>query len=128
MITMTNEEVVSAYQALHAIGERHGCDPVASLKAARNKKILLPLVETRDDSIQKILKEYVQKDGEEIKRDDDGNVIFLNDNARKQWLDAFKKISVADVEVEILFFTEDELEHLQATPNEMYALLPLLTK
>lgn len=126
MIKMTNEEIVSAYQALHMIGEHTGCDPVAALKAARNKKILFPLVETRDETVQKTLKEYVLMDGEEVKRDDAGNAIFLDEDAKKKWQEDFKKISKADVEVEVLLFTEEEVKQLQATPNEMYALLPLL--
>lgn len=126
MITMTNEEIVSAYQALHMIGEHTGCDPVAALKAARNKKILFPLVETRDETVQKTLKEYVLMDGEEVKKDDTGNAIFIDEDAKKKWQKDFKKISKADVEVEVLLFTEEEVKQLQATPNEMYALLPLL--
>lgn len=127
MIKMTNEEIVSAYQALHMIGEHQGCYPVAALKAARNKKILLPLVETRDEAVQKTLKQYAMKDENgDVKSDDAGNALFVDPADKKKYMDAFKKIGKADVEVEALLFTEEELQQLQATPNEMYALLPLL--
>lgn len=127
MIKMTNEEIVSAYQALHMIGEHQGCDPVAALKAARNKKILLPLVETRDEAVQKTLKQYAMKDENgDVKSDDAGNALFVDPADKKKYMDAFKKIGKADVEVEALLFTEEELQQLQATPNEMYALLPML--
>lgn len=127
MIKMTNDEVVAAFQALNSIGTRQGCDPVAALKAARNKKILFPLVETRDETVQKTLKEYAMKDEDgDVKADDAGNALFVEPADKKKYMDAFKKIGKADVEVEALLFSEDELKQLQATPNEMYALLPLL--
>lgn len=127
MIQITNMELVEAYQALHKIGEHQGCDPVAALKAARNKRILLPFVETRDEAVQKLLKECTvcQEDGD-VKRDDMGNVMFKSEEAKQKWTEGFQNINRALVEVEICAFGEEELKMLQATPNEMYGLLPLV--
>lgn len=127
MIQITNMELVEAYQALHKIGEHQGCDPVAALKAARNKRILLPFVETRDEAVQKLLKECTvcQEDGD-VKRDEMGNVMFKSEEAKQKWTEGFQNINRALVEVEICAFREEELKMLQATPNEMYGLLPLV--
>lgn len=121
---LTNRQIINIHNALILVGEKEIEDSTLAFKIAKTNFKLMSIA----DPIQKVKNDLLRKYGEKNGKGDllireGGKVTIVDVDCYNREMD---KLMEMETEIDMEYFNEEEVKHMQATPNQITILFPVI--
>lgn len=123
---LKNRDMINMHNALIAIGNKEGIDPVLGVSIARNNFTLMNMTKPVSDEKEKLLDKYGKHDEKgNLVTQGSGNVVL---EYPKKYNEEHERLMEAEAEITLTTFTMKEIEKMSPTPNQIMYLLPIIVE
>lgn len=121
---LTNRQITNIHNVLILVGEKEIEDSTLAFKIAKTNFKLMSIT----DPIQKVKNDLLRKYGEKNEKGDlltkeGGKVTIVDVDCYNREMD---KLMETETEIDLEYFSEKEVKHMRATPNQIALLFPVI--
>lgn len=119
-LELTNSEADFLLANIQRISQSVKTDGLRSYKLAKITRALKEELKEFHEARQEIISKHAELDGESIKRDEDGNIIWKDEGGANE---EFEPIAKEKIEIEFKPLEESDFEKLDVSVNQAEILL-----